>query len=435
MYHPRRNLWLAILIIVAFALRLVLCTTGEGLGHFTGRSYSEYVVAGQHLLETGTLVSPLIREFTPQEPSVLMPPVYVGLVAGVYGLLGVRTFAATLTLQLINVVATSLAVALTFSVASRVGGTRSGWVAAVLIVFNPLLIGFTNYMWDTSLFTLAVIITVWISLRMGEKATRTWEWLGLGLWLGVVALLSPALTLAYPLLVLWPATKSRGWRLESMVKPACLTICGWLIAITPWTIRNYVQVGELTYIRGGFPLELWLGVCPEADENPAAVYPAQFPLLNKDAQHLISSIGEGAYIKQCGERANAAISADPLRYIKLVVIRAVDYFAGTTYSHASPGGGGWPKQPLRAIVMLFLLLETLVILVCLLAYRRVGRDVPWLLAMVVTFSIVYCLTHVQIRFRSPMEPVVAVVLASIVTGYYQAWTERRRLRAEFQSRS
>jgi len=422
--------WLMLLLFLALALRLGRCASGEGLGRFTSPYYSEYLVAGERLAETGTLVSPLIWEYTPQQPSALMPPAYVGLVGALYAAFGPGSFAAILTLQLINVIATSLAVLLTYSVARRIGGPAAGWIAALFVAFNPMLIGFSNYMWDTSLFTFAAITTVLFSQRLGQSHSLWWKWILFGGWLGAVALLNPALTLAYPLLVLWPATRSGGWRFRSALLPASLTVCGWLIVIAPWIVRNYIQLGELTYVRNGFQNELWLGVCPEAEEHPGAVFASRYPLMNKDAQARISSIGEQAYIEECGRQARAAIAADPLRYVKLVTIRAMDYFAGTTFSHASPGGGGWPKRPLRAIVMLFLSFEILVIVACALTHRKMRSDVVWLLAIIVVFSLVYCLTHVQIRFRSPTEPIIAIVLAVTITECCGAWIKRRALHAE-----
>ncbi len=427
--------WLVMVVLLAVALRMGRCATAEGLGRARPITYTEYTVAAQHLLEQGAFVSPLVRDIVPEEPSALMPPVYVALVAGVYGVLGVGTFAATLALQVINALATSLAVPLAFHVTRRIADRRGGWIAALLVAFNPTLVGYTNYMWDTSVFTLAVIVSVWMACRLGERSALWWEWLAFGFWLGLVALLNPALTLAYPLLVLWPATKFGGWRLRSTVNPACLTVCGWLVAIAPWTVRNYVELGEFMYIRNGFPLQLWLGVCPEAEEHGAAVFASQFPLMNDEAQRRVSAIGEQAYLEECREQAMAAIAAEPVRYLKLVTIRILDFFAGTTYSHAPPEGGGWPKRPSRAVAMLFVLLETLVILIYLVGRRRAGPDLLWLLAIIVAFSVVYCLTHVQLRFRSPIEPLIAVVLGVMLTDVHCTWARWRRGRANARLQS
>lgn len=429
MLSARIRGWLGLLVIVAFALRLAFCNATVGLGRSLGDQYREYIIAGTRLLEQGTLACPLILEADDRHagrtlqataPSALLPPAYVGLVASVYGLLGTETFAATLVLQVINAVATSLTVACVFLIACKLGGATAGWLAALIVIINPTLIGFTTYVWDTSLFTLGVTLSVYLSLRLSDSRVGRRGWLGFGFLLGGIALLNPALTIAYPLLVLWPITKSNGWRFRPMLRPVAMTLCGWGIAITPWTIRNYVHFGELMYIRNGFALELWLGVCPEADTHGAAVYKNQFPLLNADAQRRIVSVGEQAYIRQCGEQARAAIAADPWRLARLIAIRTADYWAGTAFSHARANGGGWPTSPARAAVLLFLLAESLLIVGYLVVRRKVGRDLLWLLAIVLAFSLVYCVTHVQVRFRAPTEPIMACFLAVLLTQAYRA---------------
>lgn len=427
MRHTRIRRWLALLILAAFALRLVYCSMTTGLGRPLppDKYHREYVITARGLIECSTLVSPLILEHTSPTPSALMPPVYAGLVAGVYRLFGIETFAATLILQMVNAVATSLTVVFVFVIAHRLCGMTAAWIAACIATINPILIGYTTYMWDTSIFTLGVMLSVWMALSLSQKPARWRSWVVFGLFLGGLALLNPSLTITYPFLVLWPISKSHGWHLRPVLFGVASTVLGWLVVITPWTVRNYVHFGELMYIRSGFALELWLGVCPEADAHGAAVYRNQFPLLNEEIQGKVVSVGERAFIEECGERTRAAIAADPWRFMRLIAVRAVDYWAGTVFSHAPPSGGGWPRSPARAAVTLFLLGEGLVIVMCLLLHRKIKRDLAWLLAIVLSFSLVYCLTHVQVRFRAPVEPIMAVIVAALLVETIQRlWAHR-----------
>jgi hypothetical protein len=410
MTRGRTAVRLAVLIIFAFGLRIGYCAARGTLGRTPERGYREYVVAGQRLLEYGTLVSPLIVADVDRRPSPLLPPAYAGLVAVVYALCGVETFAATLVLHLINAAATSLTVLLVFHVASSLGGSRSAWTAGIIATVNPTLIGYTDLIWDTSLFTLGAAVSVWISLRLSIGPTLWPRWFSLGLWLGALALLNPALTIAYPFLVLWPLWRTKPSRFRALLSPVAVTVAGWVIAIAPWTIRNYVQFDELMYVRGGFPIELWLGVCPEADAHGAAVYKAQFPLNNDEVQRHVASIGERAFIQECDESARAAIAADPRRFIRLILVRIVDYWTGSVFSHAAPDSGGAPTSVFRAGVMYFLIAEAIIVVLALLIHRGPGRDLPWLLAIVICFSVVYCFTHVQVRYRAPTEPVMAILV-------------------------
>jgi hypothetical protein len=424
--RTQTHIAIALLVLLGFGLGLWRCTGGEGIGRYTSDYYIEYLVAGERLVTGGTIVSPLIREPVPAEPSAMMPPAYIGLVAGLFELFGVRSYAAIFTLKFLNVLANALAVWVTFAVSTRMRCGWGRWIAAALVAANPLLIGFTKYIWDTSLFTVAVVISVWMASRLGEQRKPWWYWLAYGLWLGLVALLNPALTIGYPVLVLWPVTRIHGWRFQPIARAATLSLCGWAAVIGPWTVRNYAELGKLVYIRNGFALQLWLGVCTEADRHGASVFASQFPLMNDAAHERIASIGERRYLEECRQRSIDAIAADPLRYLKLVGIRAIDFFAGTVFTHAERGAGGWPKHPRRAVVMFFLLGESLIIMAgYVLIARRLQADVHWLTALIAVFSCVYLLTHVQIRFRSPIEPVFAIVLGAIIHQGYLAWAARR----------
>jgi hypothetical protein len=202
MPRNKSRIWLVILFVGAFAIRMGLCEAKTGIGQVSETGYLEYVFAGERLAQHGTLVSPLILADTDPTPSALLPPVYAGLVAAVYAALGAETFAANLTLQIVNALGTSLAVVVVFFVTRRIAGERPAWFAAVLATINPTLFGYTHLVWDTSLFTLGVIVTVWFAFRLSSQRAVGLNWFGYGVWLGGLALLNPALTVAYPFLVL-----------------------------------------------------------------------------------------------------------------------------------------------------------------------------------------------------------------------------------------
>jgi len=411
---PCRTRPWAILFCVAVAARIGYCAAIGGLGRFSGQGYSEYMLIGERMLQQGTLVSPLVADGAAPAPSALMPPAYGMLIAGLYGLFGVRSFTATLVAQLINAVAVSLAAVFAGHVACRLAGRRAGWIAGGLVALHPVLIAYTEYIWDTSLFVFGVTLSVWWSLRLSAGCVRPIGWLGFGVFLGSLALLNPALSPAYPFLVLWPASRASEWDRRTIVRAVGLTTCGWLMAIAPWTVRNYVQFGELFYIRSGLAQELWLASCPEADASRGDVFRQQFPLSNVDVRREVTEKGESAYLKQCGRRAAEAITSDPVRFARLIGLRTLDYWAGTVFTHTPRGGDYWPRSRSRAAGMVFFVLETGILFALFLVRGRRHRDARWLFGVVVVFSLVYCVTHVQVRYRVPTEPVVAILLALLL---------------------
>jgi len=89
-----------------------------------------------------------------------------------------------------------------------------------------------------------------------------------------------------------------------------------------------------------------------------------------------------------------------------------DYWIGSTISHTEPGQWGWPQSKPRAVIFLFLLAEVLLIGACVYRAHSLRGDLSWLTGIVLTFSLVYCATHVQIRFRTPIEGLLATLIAT-----------------------
>lgn len=408
---------LLLLIALALGIRVIDAHFTGGLGQ-SPSLYREYVFQGERLLRFHVLSCPLVVDDSlAQSPSSTMPPAYGALVALVYATLGIESFAATLTLHLINAAATALVVLFVWLAARRILNERAAWIAAVIVAINPALFGFTELIWDTSLFCLGVSVTVWLASLLAERSRSGLAWLGYGLWLGALALLNPAMTIAYPVLVLWPASACFEWRFRPIARAVTLAVLGWAIAITPWTIRNYVHFDQLIYIRGGLPMELWLGACPEAGVEGALVHTRRFPLENDREQERLIEVGEEAYFAECLEKAKAAIADDPVRWVKLIGLRSLDFWFGTLFTHTMPGKGPWPKTTTRWAPFIFYTAEAMIVIVGLICFRRLPTSIRWLIVAAVLFSVTYCVLKVQIRFRAPMEPLIAIVVAAVLQRF------------------
>ena len=71
------------------------------------------------------------------------------------------------------------------------------------------------------------------------------------------------------------------------------------------------------------------------------------------------------------------------------------------------------------MLMIFLAVESLLLVAGVWTHRRSNADILWLSAIAVSFSTVYCLTHIQVRYRAPMEAIVAVLAAAALA---QLWS-------------
>jgi 4-amino-4-deoxy-L-arabinose transferase-like glycosyltransferase len=415
----RGNEWLLV-VVLALSIRVGYCAWTHRGPYAFSVQYREYIITAQRLLEHKAFLSPLMTDANRAEVSGLLPPMYTIWVAGVYGLFGIESRAAIIVLELANAIALSLACGLAFKIAHALAGQRAAWIAGLIAALNPALVGHTNYIWDTSFFALAVTLSVWFSICLRNHSFRPVSFFGFGIWLGVVALLNPALTPAYPLLVLFPLWRGSAISLRRLFGGIGASVLGWMIAIAPWTIRNYVQLGTVQYVRSGFMLEVWLGVTPEADHAGGDVYRNHFPLLNQEVARHVSDVGERKYLEECGDLARRAIAENPLRFAKLVLMRTVDHWFGTALTHAGPQQRVIPATRQRQLIMLVFSLEILLIFFAVMSRRLNRPETWWLIFVVVVFSLVYSITHVQVRFRVPIEPLIAVLVGISFAGQSQS---------------
>ncbi len=408
--------WLLPMLVVVVSLGYGVATRRLGQPPIT--DYWEYAVTASRLLKHGTVISALIPGDDETAPSNLQPPAYTALVACVYAVLGDQTPASTLALQLINVLAAAGTVSLASSAARRLFGIRAGWCAGFVTAIHPNVFRFTMFIWDTSVFTCAVALSVWIAACWPADSKLNRRWVAYGLLLGALAHLNPSLTTSYPLLILWPASRVFGWRPGSLLRASTLALLGWAVAIAPWCLRNHTHFDRWSYIRGGLGLEFWLGFCPEADGTPAEAFHGCFALKNDAERQRAIALGEQAYYDDCMNRARLEMNADPRRVVRLISTRFVDYWTGNAWT-----GRVWERfhrSKAQVLGVLFFTLETVLLGCGLLLYARRRRELLWLAAILFTFSAVYWITHIMIRYRAPMEPVLAIALSLPLS----LWAER-----------
>lgn len=408
------------IFLFALLIRAGYCAWTHRGPYAFREQYREYIIAGQRLLEHGSFLSPFMADAATAEVSAVLPPLYTIWIATVYAVCGVESAASIWVIEVSNSIALALACALVFCISDVIGSRAAAWTGGIIAAVHPALIGHVHYVWDTSFFALAVTTSIWIALKLRLRPFRARDFVGFGLWLGLIALLNPALTPAYPLLVLFPLLRSRRVLDQTVLQGVGLSILGWMTALTPWTVRNYIQFDRLSYVRSGLMLEVWLGVVPEADVAGGPVYRTHFPLSNPEVSGYVSQVGEKSYLAECGAKARQAIAADPLRYLKLVGMRTLDYWLGSTLSHATPSQGFIPSTNPRRIIFTVYAGETLLVLLAICTRRLRGGHIWWLCGILVVFSVIYSLTHVQVRFRVPVEPIAAVLLGLILVRNRQA---------------
>jgi hypothetical protein len=172
-------------------------------------------------------------------------------------------------------------------------------------------------------------------------------------------------------------------------------------------------------LKSNFATELRIGNNPLAPDAAAAAVMDLHPSFSELA--LYKRLGEISYVDWCGQQARQFIRDHPAAFMKLVLRRVLIFW---TSSEDSPWTGslktGWHWQTLKRIVSCSWGITALLGLLA----GRYCADFMLLFLTMATYPLPYYLTHVTNRYRMPLEPIMAILIA-----YALLWTWRRFHRA------
>jgi 4-amino-4-deoxy-L-arabinose transferase-like glycosyltransferase len=391
------------MVVTALALRLVvMCLTYKiqldpsqdhlAFGWETGR-VARSIVTGEGFSSPYS---------APTGPTALIPPVYPYLVAGVFKLFGIYTASSALVLLTLNNLFSSLTCLPVYLIARRVFGLRvAAWAGWTWVIF-PYSIGLSNtVIWETSLttmlFSLAVLATLYL-----EKSSCPVDWVGYGLLWGFTGLTSPATLSVLPFLGGWIWIRHwwRGSNITGIVVAASLAF---FAIITPWIWRCSQAYGRFVAFRDNFGLEVLVG---NSDNTRRPANWSLLPATNLSELEKLRQVGEPAYMAEKQEQAKQLIERYPSRYALLTLRRILNTW---TAAWGYPPGWNMDESGLANILLYSL--------ISVLAFVGIGRaihdrrdGVYPLSILVVVFPGIYYLTHSDLGFRHPIDPVITIFL-------------------------
>jgi hypothetical protein len=329
--------------------------------------------------------------FFPSGPTAFMPPGYPLLIAGFMGLLGTGV-AATIGLIAFQILLSVLTVAVVQRVTCRYFGVRTGNFAGLICALaEPLLVA-PLYIWDTCLSALILVAAVAVAPNVRRKEHFALA----GLACAFVALINPALLPTLFAIAGWAAWRARmiPW----------LGILVFVVAFSPWAIRNYAVMHSFIPLRSNFGYELWQGNHQGSDgETPAHAT----PIFNAEERSLFVPQGELGYMQQKGSLAKMWIKAHPAEFARLTVRRFVHFWIGSSKSPAPM------TVPLSAAALVGLVL----------LWR--SRQVFILFALpLFLYPLPYYITHADVRYQFVLDPLLAI-LAGYACESFFAWCARR----------
>ena len=388
-------------VIVAMALRLVVmrfvytslldpARDHYAFGYEVGR-IARSIAAGQGFS------SPYPE---PTGPTALVGPVYAYLLAGVFKMFGVYSATSALVILTLNHLFSSFTFLPVFLIARRVFGPAvAAWAGWTWAFFPYSVAGSNVWVWETILTALLLTLLLLYTLHL-ERSVSYIAWIGYGLLWGFTSLTSAVTLSTLPFFGIWILVRHRQDR-ANCVGPLVAASLVFLVAVAPWTLRCSRTYGRFVAFRGNFGLEVMVG-----NSNDTS-HPSNWSILpgeNRVELEKLQRVGEPAYMAEKDHEARELIEQHPLR------------FAGQTLRRILYAWTDLWNFPPRWILDTSGLPDVLTYsLISFLAFAGLGRaihnvrygTIP-LLVPLLCFPIAYYLTHQDVRYRHPIDPVVVI---------------------------
>ena len=367
-------------------------------------------------------------------PTAWLAPIYPLLVAATFKLFGTFTSRAFFACVVLNILFSSAACLPIFFAGKRIAGLGVAAGAAWLwAVFPSAVMMPFEWIWDASLSALLAALILWATLELAESE-RWLDWGVYGVLWGLALMTNPALGVLLPFLLGWAAFRGRG---EGRVrwKRAALAVGVATLCCVPWTIRNYVAFHRFIPVRSNLPFELWLGNNDIFDEHARN---GRRSITRAEEARRYAQLGETEYMAEKWELATSFMSAHSGLELQLVGRKFVAFWMGTEAPLKNfRETDSWLIRGVLASSCL-----TAVGALCGIAMLWRGwkkttqrrRDGPEssenndgaeamaripvfpLAVFPVIFPCLYYLTHADLRYRHPIDPVVLVLTVVGVWG-------------------
>ena len=400
-----RKLVIAI-VIAAFALRLLyMVVTGSYL--FPDKLINQRRAKFQVGFETGRVARSIVTGHgfsSPFEgntgPTAWLTPVYPYMVAGVFRVLGVYTEASSIAVLTFNALFAALTCIPIFVIGQRLASRRIAlWTAALWAVLPSFMEIPMTWIWETALTALLLMLLVLLALELGK--TDNWKpWFGLGLLWGLAALTNPSVLSFLPVSLLWA-----GWQNHrqgrKFIAPLAVASLVFVVAITPWLVRNYRAFGQFVFLRGNFGAELRYGNVVYGRGVWAC---CSHPSINDAEFRKYAQLGEIRYIRMKQQEATDFIRHYPGIFVGLTVRRIVYFWNGIP--------DVW-SEDLEPFDMLktwpYLLLSALGLLGALEMLRQKQKGAGLLAGLLLIYPLPYYITYPHERYRHLVEPVLLLL--------------------------
>ena len=336
---------------------------------------------------------------TPTGASAWLPPVFPLLLAAVFRIFGIFSASSAFVILLLDSIFSMLTCIPVYFIARHGFGEHAAKIAAWGWALFPYAVYYSiGRVWMDCLGALIFAVTFLMALKLGP-ASQLRDWLGWGALWGLLALTNPATLALLPFLLGWIIWRSRV-RGASVV----LMLLVALAVMSPWMIRNYRVFHRLIPLRDNFWMEMWFGNTGDLSE---IIPDWAHPSTSAQEQAEFARLGEVAYNQKKKQLVLEFVQQHPAEFAGLCLRRISNFWAG--YWSLNPAF--LEAEPFTYPNMVFVTGTSLITFFGLwMAWKRGLVAAPYIFVLLF-FPPVYYITHSELEYRHPIEPLMVVLAA------------------------
>jgi len=208
---------------------------------YQGPVYGPYHRPAKYLLDSkGTAL--FVDTASHRYSLAYLPPIYTFFLAASYLIFGETWFGIAVSLSIIC----GLVGFVSYLLGRKIFSNAEGILAGLWVIFYPYYFfqGSPPNIYETMLFTLLLLASVWFLLQMQENPTGK-NVIPAAFFLGLTALCRPKIVFLIPFILVWYYLTSNIPKKIWVRQSFALSIV-FLVLLAPWTIRNLLTKGILT---------------------------------------------------------------------------------------------------------------------------------------------------------------------------------------------
>lgn len=324
-----------------------------------------------------------------ETPTAVMEPGYPVLLAFFFNQFG-PVCGAVFTL---NVLFALLGCFAASKLAGDAWGDSAGLMAGVLWALYPPYVYYSGFAMTETAHSALLMLSLMLLFSAGRgKGTG----FAAGLATGVFFLIRATALFLVPLEIAWLAWR-RKWKTILFLLP------GFAAAVSPWIIRNAIELGEPVLMPTKGSLNLWMRNNPDVLALEGIFIPEDITVNSRDLleyPHGDSLSGELERSRALGRSAREFMMDNPRLMLWLAVNRAGDFLA--------PGGDTLGRRGVLAGLIIY----PLVLLGSVgLWRRRKSPESLFLISVFFLYLLMHAAAHGGVRYRIPVDSVFLIGIA------------------------